>query len=1322
MITVECKAGPATCGALLANDSLNDFLIKPCHSVAPVLSGPGHSGSDIDLDVPFVPTLTSTRVSPKIDLLRAVDPSPLPPEPLVGSFPICSSVQELATCLLPSPGSVYDPDMDPVERDYIDLLSLVDEFDGSRVFNLRPERRWSGGCFTSPVSRPTPKFFSCPNIPPGFSSPDSFCAQDEGPVFHPIAASTPIVDRVSSGPVAETPVPCSLPLDIGAEPVRGPFPSLLSFALGTLKGSATLSDLFGAVAIRSELAPSADLPVISEDCPPFSPLVEDPLPPLCPPPVSPIAPRVAPCVIRTPCPYCEKPFKTQKGLNSHLVAVHSYGTMDMEGVPRPIRAATRQPAISDFFSVGSPEVVEVCETAPPETSTLRVASSTSFEASVPVPKSSKAKRVRFDLPEPCPGPSLQSKDLSSSSPSGGDSTGPTGDSKFPSVPGVVGPVLPFLTKFQKDWSDRIKVVGSASELEEAYSQFISSIGGKLSRRRSRPRNPARRNSRRHLPSAEPAENPTSAAGSSSSAPSAGEPLTKRYDPVEASRLQKLFRANQKKALQSILSGPPTYCEISPDAVEDHFVRVFSENPFDPTFKFLSYDDPVACHLITDHMSPEEVWDKLRALKNSAPGPDGIFYSNFKSRDPGAHVLSAFFNKVLDLSTVPSSWKEAKVVLIPKPGDPLDISNWRPVSLLNTGGKVFSSVLAARISSWANINSRLSPFQKGFRENDGCSEHNFILEQAITGAKRLHVDLSMAWLDLEIAFGSVPHRFILEALGHAGVPSSTVAIISAMYTGSTSTIRTSAGWTGPIPMRAGVRQGCPLSAILFNLTLEQILRTGISAPGFRLYGQEVKCLAYADDLLLLGQSPVDLQDNINSICDVAALAGLRFKPSKCASLSFHYTGNKRSIDDASFLVAGTPIRNINDQEAYKYLGVRVGLSYKQDNSEFFRGITRDVKLVAASPLAPWQKLTAIRAHVLARAEFLCRNSHIQKRDVADLDKTLISTGKRILNLPTRANVNLVHLSSNKGGAALPHFRALLDVHAISHAFRLLASDDQLTSDVAFAGLQGVVRKKILRDPTPSECAEFLNGNKAGDFARESGDHSTLWSRARQAADRLYKYIKFSWIYNEELGCFNLNIFRSPNPVCVVPSTAGLVARLLRDDLESHYIRQLSSLVDQGKTVEVFSQHPASNHFLQAGDFTRFCDWNFIHRARLGCLQLNATMRFSKRNPKCRKCGYVRETIPHVLNHCKPHSDAWKRRHDAIQNRVARAISSSVGSVSINKKFPGIAQSLIPDMVLTKKSVLPYCSFLFAADPLTQAPTKSLYWDLVLSFVGLVCLGH
>ncbi|GFS43727.1 reverse transcriptase domain-containing protein [Nephila pilipes] len=373
-----------------------------------------------------------------------------------------------------------------------------------------------------------------------------------------------------------------------------------------------------------------------------------------------------------------------------------------------------------------------------------------------------------------------------------------------------------------------------------------------------------------------------------------------------------------------------------------------------------------------------------------------------------------------------------------------ISNWRPVSLLNTGGKVFSSVFVTRISSWANINSRLSPFQKGFRENDGCAEHNFLLDQAISDAKRSHQNLSMAWLYLENAFGSVPHQFILTALEHAGVPSGTISIISALYTGSTRTICTSAGWTGPIAMKAGVRQGCPLSAILFNLSLEQILRTGVSAPGYHLFGQEFKCLAYADDLLLLSNSSSSLQQNI---------------------------------------------------------------------------------------------------------------------------------------------------------------------------LLLLASDDLVTSSVAFASLQSAVRKKILRDPTLGECADFLNGKKVDEFARESGDLLTQWSRARHSADRLSKFLKFNWTWNEELSCFYINLYRFPNPVCVAPSTAGLVTRFLRDDLESFYIKQLSGLVDQGKTVEVFSQHPESNHFLQAGDYTRFCDWNFIHRARLGCLQLNATMRFSNRNPRC-----------------------------------------------------------------------------------------------------------
>ncbi|GFT96941.1 putative reverse transcriptase, partial [Nephila pilipes] len=210
----------------------------------------------------------------------------------------------------------------------------------------------------------------------------------------------------------------------------------------------------------------------------------------------------------------------------------------------------------------------------------------------------------------------------------------------------------------------------------------------------------------------PAETPSGAAGSSSGATSAGSSSTSKlkYNPAEASDIQKSFRANQRRTLQTILSGPPQYCSIPPEQVEAHFRGVFSRVEWDPSFEFHRYPQSVADHLLLARFDPEEVWDKLRGLKNLAPGSDGIQYSTLIARDPGAHLLAAFFNKVLDLSTIPSSWKNAKVVLIPKSGDPTDITNWRPVSLLNTTGKVFSTVLAARLSSWSDINNRLSSFQ------------------------------------------------------------------------------------------------------------------------------------------------------------------------------------------------------------------------------------------------------------------------------------------------------------------------------------------------------------------------------------------------------------------------------------------------------------------------------------------------------------------------------------------------------------------------------------------------------------------------------------
>ncbi|GFW84053.1 reverse transcriptase domain-containing protein [Trichonephila clavipes] len=428
------------------------------------------------------------------------------------------------------------------------------------------------------------------------------------------------------------------------------------------------------------------------------------------------------------------------------------------------------------------------------------------------------------------------------------------------------------------------------------------------------------------------------------------------------------------------------------------------------------------------------------------------------------------------------------------------------------------------------------------------------------------------------------------------------------------------------MEAGIRQGYPLSAILLNLSLEQVLRPALEV------------------------------DTSDYLCDLAASIGLRFDSPKCALLAFRHSRSRGSVDGTALRVSGSAIPSLTGLEAYKYLGLRVGRNFRQGHTNLFKSAANNIVSIRDSLLAPWKKLHAIRLIILPRLDFACRNTLILKSQTVRLDQLLIATTKKILNLPDRANTALVHLSCRKGGAAMPRFRDLLDVHSIGHAFRSLSYPDAIVSDVTQKSLESIACKKIRSAPNLFALADYLNGSNSGPLASDAGDFSTVWSH--------------SLIY----------IHKQPNAVSVAPSATKILVRLLSDELETSYLNKLASLPDQGKTIDTVSLHPASNHFIQAGHYNRFCDWNFIHRARLGVLQLNATKRFRKYNLKCRKCGYAKETVPHVLNHCKTHSTAWKRRHDAYQNHVARSIPSYMGSMSINKKFPCTSPSLIADLVL------------------------------------------
>ena len=126
--------------------------------------------------------------------------------------------------------------------------------------------------------------------------------------------------------------------------------------------------------------------------------------------------------------------------------------------------------------------------------------------------------------------------------------------------------------------------------------------------------------------------------------------------------------------------------------------------------------------------------------------------------------------------------------------------------------------------------------------------------------------------------------LMEMLCQTGVGPHTRDIIRDIYTNSTMCVRTADGMTAPIQCNKGVKQGCPLSPILFNLVMEPLIRAvdTIHSAGYTIGNHTIRSLAYADDLCILTQSTSEMQEVLQATQRASNWAGLTFNPRKCGT--------------------------------------------------------------------------------------------------------------------------------------------------------------------------------------------------------------------------------------------------------------------------------------------------------------------------------------------------------------------------------------------------------------------------------------------------------
>ncbi|XP_063819155.1 LOW QUALITY PROTEIN: uncharacterized protein LOC135057187 [Pseudophryne corroboree] len=181
------------------------------------------------------------------------------------------------------------------------------------------------------------------------------------------------------------------------------------------------------------------------------------------------------------------------------------------------------------------------------------------------------------------------------------------------------------------------------------------------------------------------------------------------------------------------------------------------------------------------ISDEEVSAALKLQKPSkAPGPDGLPFAYYKTFecDLVPHLTSTF-NKILNGELFHSETTRALITVIPKPGkDHQQVSNYRPISLLNTDLKLFAKILALRLNPL--LPSLIHPDQVGFVPTRQALDNTRRTINLIHHANSVKLPSLLLALDAEKAFDRVSWAFLDQTLRSFGVRGKFLHAISALY--------------------------------------------------------------------------------------------------------------------------------------------------------------------------------------------------------------------------------------------------------------------------------------------------------------------------------------------------------------------------------------------------------------------------------------------------------------------------------------------------------------------------------------------------------------
>ena len=318
------------------------------------------------------------------------------------------------------------------------------------------------------------------------------------------------------------------------------------------------------------------------------------------------------------------------------------------------------------------------------------------------------------------------------------------------------------------------------------------------------------------------------------------------------------------------------------------------------------------------ITTEEVLESIKLAKPThSSGDDKIPMDILKAvMHSISPCVAKIFRNVLISGKFPLPWKRGVIVPLHKKGDTSIAANYRGITLSSNLSKILSRVLNARLTKYLETNNILRNEQAGFRANLRTTNHAFTLhtlsQQYLKKGKKLYT----CFVDFKAAFDSIWRKGMwFKFLVQYGIGGNFLNLLMDMNHDIVNRVRVAEGFTDFFSSDIGVKQGDNLSPSLFALFLND-LPSLFSEEDFpaKLGTESFSCLLYADDLVIISETPEGLQSAVTKLENYCKRWRLTVNILKTKTLIFHKGGRKVPIQ---IMMNGEIIENTKE---YEYLGI------------------------------------------------------------------------------------------------------------------------------------------------------------------------------------------------------------------------------------------------------------------------------------------------------------------------------------------------------------------------------------------------------------------